>query len=66
MMYEWIYILINFYIFIYYMSKILINKKQLMLLEDTNKFTKTVEEQTNSSRCDVIGKEWDGGYYRWD
>ena len=26
------------------MSKILINKKQLMLLEDTNKFTKTVEE----------------------
>jgi hypothetical protein len=26
------------------MSKILINKKQLILLEDTNKFTKTVEE----------------------
>jgi hypothetical protein len=26
------------------MSKILINKKQLMLLEDTNKFTKTIEE----------------------
>ena len=26
------------------MSKFLINKKQLMLLEDTNKFTKSVEE----------------------
>jgi hypothetical protein len=26
------------------MSKILINKKQLILLEDTNKFTKTIEE----------------------
>ena len=26
------------------MSKILISKKQLMLLEDTNKFTKSVEE----------------------
>jgi hypothetical protein len=34
------------------MSKILINKKQLMLLEDTNKFTKTVEELIMSTLRD--------------